>query len=102
MDLLGFGEPLEGCPSCHTLDEVYLYGLGVVRSGGWVLQNPLFGGYASTAAYHPEGKVAIAVATTFREESFTNDGSYRFGKSGQVIFTRIGELLMPGDPPLLS
>ncbi len=41
-DLLGFGAPLKGCPNCHTLDETYNYGLGVVRSGNWLLQNPLF------------------------------------------------------------
>ena len=39
-DLLGFGAPLDGCPNCHTLDENYSYGLGVVLAGDWVLQNP--------------------------------------------------------------
>ena len=102
QELLGFGAPLEGCLSCHTLDQVYLYGLGIVQSGGWMLQNPLFGGYASTAAYHPGGKIAIAVGTTFAEASYDETGSYRFGKAGQAIFTEIGELLMPEDPPLMS
>ena len=46
-DLLGFGAPLEGCPTCHTLDETYNYGLGVVLSGDWILQNPLFAGYGA-------------------------------------------------------
>ena len=44
-DLRGFGAPLEGCPTCHTLDEPYNYGLGVVINGDWILQNPLFSGY---------------------------------------------------------
>ena len=101
-ELLGFGELLEGCPACHPLDEVYLYGLGIVQSGGWLLQNPLFGGYASTAAYHPGGRIAVAVVTTFDEASFDADGNYRFGKSGQTILRRIGEVLMPEDPPLLE
>ncbi|HYH13089.1 MAG TPA: serine hydrolase domain-containing protein [Thermomicrobiales bacterium] len=100
--LLGFGEPLEGCPACHTLDNAYLYGLGIILSGGWLMQNPLFGGYASTVAYQPDARIAIAVATTFEEESFTEDGSYRFGKSGQAIATRIGQLLHPSSPPLLG
>lgn len=100
-DLLGFGAPLDGCRSCHTLDAAYLYGLGIVQSGGWVLQNPLFGGYASTAGYHPAGRFAIGVATTFTEAAFDDIGDYRFGKSGQAIFTEIGALLMPDDPPLL-
>nr|MBA2518182.1 beta-lactamase family protein [Chloroflexia bacterium] len=38
-DLLGFGSPLNGCPNCHTLDETYSYGLGVVLSGDWIVQN---------------------------------------------------------------
>jgi CubicO group peptidase (beta-lactamase class C family) len=46
-DLLGFGKPLPGCPACHTLDETYNYGLGVVLSNAWILQNPLFAGYGA-------------------------------------------------------
>jgi len=46
-NLLGFGSLLAGCPLCHPLDEKYNYGLGVVRSGNWLLQNPLFFGYGS-------------------------------------------------------
>lgn len=101
-ELLGFGAPLEGCRSCHTMDEVYLYGLGVVQTGGWMIQNPLFGGYASAAAYHPGARIAIAVATTFTEAGYDDTGAYRFGKSGQAIVTRIGELLLPDDPPLMN
>ncbi len=101
-ELLGFGAPLDGCPACHTLDEVYLYGLGIVQSGNWLLQNPLFGGYASTAAYHPGSGVAVAVATTFTERAFDDDGGYLFGKSGQTILHDIGMLLTPDDPPLLT
>ena len=52
-DLLGFGAPLEGCPNCHTLDETYNYGLGVVLSGDWILQNPLFAGYGAVRATCP-------------------------------------------------
>jgi CubicO group peptidase (beta-lactamase class C family) len=46
-DLLGFGKPLPGCPACHTLDETYNYGLGVVLSNAWILQNLLFAGYGA-------------------------------------------------------
>src|SRR5919107_2475735 len=45
--LLGFGSPVEGCLTCHTLDEAYSYGLGVVINGSWILQNPLFAGLGS-------------------------------------------------------
>ena len=42
--LIGFGEKLPSCePSCFTQVDAYNYGLGVVRSGEWMLQNPLLG-----------------------------------------------------------
>lgn len=99
-DLLGFGEPLEGCPSCHTFDERRLYGLGVWLTGGWMLQNPLFGGYAGIAAYHPEADVAIAVANTVGEGAFDKDGNYT--NASAEICARITALLVPDDPIALS
>ncbi len=99
-DLLGFGAPLEGCPTCHTMDEVYLYAFGVVLSGGWMLQNPLLNGYAGIAAYHPGARIAIAVVTTFAEEAFDDQGTYH--NAAQTVFTRIGRMLLPEDPPLLE
>jgi CubicO group peptidase (beta-lactamase class C family) len=97
-ELLGFGAPLAGCHACHTLDERYNYGLGIVRSGGWLLQNPLFFGYAGTAACHPGASIAIAVATTYREEAFDDEGGYR--NASTTIARRMSELLMPVDPLL--
>src|SRR5213080_3805336 len=50
--LLGFGKKQDNCaPSCGTQTNVYNYGLGVVRSGSWLLQNPMLGGYSATEAY---------------------------------------------------
>src|SRR5215204_2799913 len=66
-DLLGFGSPLKGCPTCHTLDERLNYGLGVVLSNSWILQNPLFAGCGGVMAYLPSKKIAVAVAATFDE-----------------------------------
>jgi CubicO group peptidase (beta-lactamase class C family) len=95
--LLGFGSPLKGCPACHTLDETYSYGLGVVLSGDWILQNPLFGGYGAVAGYLPPEKIAVAVATTFGEGAFDEQGNYRH-KSFQDIFAAIGSHLAPDHP----
>jgi CubicO group peptidase (beta-lactamase class C family) len=95
-DLLGFGAPLEGCPNCFTLDASRLYGLGIWMTGGWLLQNPLFSGYAGTTVYHPEGGIAIGVATTFAEGAFDEKGNYQ--NSSTTIAARIGKLLMPDDP----
>ncbi|MCD6032257.1 MAG: D-alanyl-D-alanine carboxypeptidase [Thermomicrobiales bacterium] len=96
-DLIGFGSPLEGCPACHTLDTTYSYGLGVVISGDWILQNPLFGGYGAVAAYLPPAKIAVAVATTFGEEAFDETGDYRYS-THQDICAAIGNHLAPEHP----
>jgi CubicO group peptidase (beta-lactamase class C family) len=96
-DLLGFGSPLKGCPNCHTLDETYSYGLGVVLSGDWIVQNPLFAGYGGVMAYLPAQKIAIAVATTFGEGAFDDQGNYRYASHAQ-IFAAIGTHLAPDHP----
>ena len=98
-DLRGFGAPLEGCITCHTLDERYTYGLGVILSGSWILQNPLLGGYGAVEAYLPARKIAIAVATTFGERSFDDQGSYVSGRASWEIFAAVAALLAPHDPP---
>jgi CubicO group peptidase (beta-lactamase class C family) len=96
-DLLGFGSPLKGCPNCHTLDETYSYGLGVVLSGDWIVQNPLFAGYGGVMGYLPAQKIAIAVATTFGEGAFDDQGNYRYA-SHEQIFAAIGTHLAPDHP----
>jgi CubicO group peptidase (beta-lactamase class C family) len=95
--LIGFGSVLEGCPTCRTLDRTFSYGLGVVLSGSWILQNPLFFGYSGVMAYLPSQKIAIAVANTYGEESFDAEGNYENGS--QAIFRAIGAYLAPDDPP---
>jgi CubicO group peptidase (beta-lactamase class C family) len=96
--LLGFGTPLAGCSSCRTLNETYNYGLGVVLHGPWILQNPLFGGYGGVMAYLPAKKIAIAVATTFGEGSFDDQGGYKHSSHVQ-LFAAIGAYLAPDDAP---
>jgi CubicO group peptidase (beta-lactamase class C family) len=96
-DLLGFGSPLKGCPNCHTLDATYNYGLGVVLTGDWIVQNPLFAGCGAVIGYLPAGKIAIAVATTFNEGAFDDQGNYRFSSHAE-IFAAIGTALAPDHP----
>ncbi|HZG69613.1 MAG TPA: serine hydrolase domain-containing protein [Herpetosiphonaceae bacterium] len=96
-DLLGFGTPVAGCPNCHTLDETYSYGLGVVLSGDWIVQNPLFAGYGGVMAYLPTQKIAIAVATTFDEGAFDEQGNYKYSSHAE-IFAAIGTHLAPDHP----
>jgi CubicO group peptidase (beta-lactamase class C family) len=98
--LVGFGSTLKGCPNCHTLDQTFNYGLGVVRSGSWILQNPAFGGYSAVEAYLPSKKIAVAVVTTYAEESFDVSGNYKYGYGSEKLFAAIGAYLAPDEAPL--
>ena len=96
--LLGFGKKQDNCaPSCFTQVDGYNYGLGVVRSGSWLLQNPLLDGYSATEAYLPSKKIAIAVATTFAPEAFDSQGNY--ANSSDTLFRSIGAYLAPDEAP---
>lgn len=95
-DLLGFGAPLDGCRTCRTLEESRLYGLGIWIAGGWIVQNPLFGGYAGVTAYHAAADIAIAVANTFAEGAFDAEGGY--SNASVEICRRLSVAMVPGDP----
>jgi CubicO group peptidase (beta-lactamase class C family) len=96
-DLRGRTTAIDGCVNCRPLDEFATYGLGLWISGDWLLQNPLFYGYAAVNAYLPSEKVAIAAAVTYDEEAFTSEGGYSNG--GDELFRRIGAYLAPDDAP---
>src|SRR6202012_1245974 len=72
---IGFGPPPAACGGCTTLSRVYGYGLGVVRNGDWILQNPLFGGYAAIEAYLPSKRISIALALTFKPSTYDSAGN---------------------------
>src|SRR5881397_667381 len=96
--LLGFGKKQDNCvPSCFTQINAYNYGLGIVRSGSWLLQNPLVDGYGAVEAYLPSKKIAIAVAVTFAPEAFDSQGNY--ANSSDTLFRSIGTYMAPDDPP---
>ena len=96
--LIGFGSLLDGCANCHPLDEIYSYGLGVVLSNGWVLQNPRFGGYIGVAAYLPTEKIAIAVTATFGEDGFDEMGDYRSVTSSTDLLKAIAGTMTSQAP----
>jgi D-alanyl-D-alanine carboxypeptidase len=96
--LLGFGQKQDNCaPSCGAQTNFYNYGLGIVRSGSWLLQNPMLGGYSATEAYLPSRKIAIAVFVTYAAEAFDAEGNYH--NSSEALFRSIGTYLAPDDPP---
>ncbi len=101
-NLLGFGQKLPVCePSCFTQINVYDYGLGVVRSGSWILQDPLVSGYSATEAYLPSEKIAIATVVTYQPSAFDSQGNYPFPNSSDALFRSIGAVVAPKDPPPL-
>jgi len=73
------------------------YGLGIVRSGSWLLHNPLFGGYAATEAYLQSKKIAIAVAVTFAPGAFDDQGNH--ANASDAIFRAIGAFPAPANAP---
>jgi CubicO group peptidase (beta-lactamase class C family) len=97
-NLLGFGYTDPSCsPSCFTQVEGYNYGLGVVRSGSWILQNPLLAGISGTAAYLPSQEIAIAVAVTYLPGAFDAEGNY--ANAADRLFRSIGAVVAPDDAP---
>ena len=71
--------------------------MGVVITGNWLVQNPLFGGYAAVGGYLPSQKVAIAVAVTYAAGAFAANGDYP--NAAQTLFSRIGAIVAPDEPP---
>jgi CubicO group peptidase (beta-lactamase class C family) len=96
-DLRGKTRAQPGCTTCAEMSDVYTYGMGIVISGDWLLQNPLFAGEAGVAAYLPSKKIAIAVAVTYQPEAFDDQGNYV--NAADTLFRRIGAELAPDDAP---
>jgi CubicO group peptidase (beta-lactamase class C family) len=99
-DLRGKTTALPGCATCAAQQDFYTYGLGIVISGDWLLQNPLFFGYAAVEAYLPAKKIAIAVAVTYDQGAFDDQGNYQ--NEGDTLFRRIATELAPDDAPPLQ
>ncbi|MGY1641569.1 serine hydrolase domain-containing protein [Geodermatophilus sp. SYSU D00703] len=96
--LLGFGHTDPACaPSCFTQVDGYNFGLGVVRSGSWILQNPQLAGFSASEAYLPSQGIAIAVAVTYLPAAFDAQGNYP--NAADRLFRSIGAVVAPDDPP---
>lgn len=95
--LRGRTRAMPGCDTCAPMTDGYTYGLGIVVSGDWLLQNPMFAGYAAVEAYLPDAKIAVAVAVTFAPEAFDDRGGY--SNAAQLLFRRLGAELAPDHAP---
>ena len=86
------------------MTEEWSYGLGTMLAGDWVLQTPLFGGYASTVATLPASRaddgrsVTVAVAVTYTEDSFEDWGGTLDNWANELA-RGLGAQLVPGNPP---
>jgi CubicO group peptidase (beta-lactamase class C family) len=97
-DLLGFGHADPVCaPSCFTQIDAYNFGLGVVRAGNWILQDPQLTGFSATEAYLPSQGIAIAVAVTYLPSAMDAEGDY--ANSADALFRSIGAVVAPDDAP---
>ena len=97
-NLVGFGSADPSCaPACRALTDELNFGLGVVRSGSWLLQGPSLTGYSETMAYLPSEEIAIAVVVTFLPDAYDAQGIN--ASSASSIFRSVGALMAPNDPP---
>jgi CubicO group peptidase (beta-lactamase class C family) len=99
-DLIGKTTTVDGCTTCLPQQTGYTYGLGIVSSGKWLLQNPLFAGEGGSFAYLPSQKVAISVVTTFDPEAFdTATGGYKISNGADLLWRKIATALVPDEAP---
>lgn len=97
-DLRGKTSAVPGCPACFEQNIGYTYGLGVVISGDWLLQNPLFSGESAVGAYLPADDVAIAVAVTYQPGAFdSTTGNYT--NEADQLWREVAVKVVPDNPP---
>lgn len=95
--LRGFGKAQKSCPTCAPQTEAYSYGLGVVTSGNWLFQNPMFGGYAAVMSYLPDEKISVSVATTLTSNGF--DAAGVAPNTATELFREIAAIVAPNNQP---
>ena len=97
--LRGKTTPVAGCGhGCFEQNIGYTYGLGIVISGDWVLQDPLFSGESAVDAYLPSQDVAIAVAVTYEPAAFDpTTGAYP--NAADQLWREVAVKVVPNNPP---
>jgi hypothetical protein len=97
-DLRGKTSDVLGCRgSCFKQSADYTYGLGIVTTGSWLVQGPLFSGESAVAAYLPSLKVAMpaAVAIAMSVKSRSPIITQRFA-GGPSIPSTVSSISTPG------
>jgi CubicO group peptidase (beta-lactamase class C family) len=72
------------------------FGLGIIVSNGWRVQNPMLNGYTGVMAYLPKRGLSVAIVTTTRQRSAADSRSY-----ASLLFTKLSTYLAPGNTVLL-
>jgi CubicO group peptidase (beta-lactamase class C family) len=72
------------------------YGLGVVISNTWEIQNPELNGYTAIMGYLPSRRISVALVVTKGERAAATGNNY-----SQLLFTAISEYLTPDHPAML-
>ena len=88
--------------TCFVQNEFYTYGLGIVLSGDWLLQNPQYHGFAGVAAYLPADDITIAIAATYDDDAFNPDtGVAIVSNLANPLFTAVATVVAPdaSTPP---
>jgi CubicO group peptidase (beta-lactamase class C family) len=101
-DLRGKTTKIPGVAASLVQDDVYAYGLGLVITGDWLMQAPLFSGEAGAFAYLPSKKAAVSVACTMAEDAFASDGSYKpeiNGNAADTLWRELAAVVVPDNPP---
>jgi CubicO group peptidase (beta-lactamase class C family) len=97
--LIGFGHKVGdgSCPACRQNTEAFSFGLAVILQGPWITGNKFFAGSGAAVGYLPQGKVAIAVITTYRPDAFDPNGNVK-QDAGQAILSSVAAAMAPDHP----
>lgn len=93
--LRGKTTAIDGCTSCFEQSRAYTFGYGVVLTGDWVVQNPLFAGLGGVAGYLPEEDLTLVVFASLENDAYDEQGNTT-GNPAQDLFTAIANELAPG------
>ncbi len=85
-------QPFEGPPAFNQ--DLY-YGLGIIVSYGWQLQNPQLFGFSGVMGYLPSRRISVALTTTMKKAAAEG-----VGNESQPLFLELAEYLAPDHQPV--
>ncbi len=90
----GYRELISPPPGIKANPNLY-YGLGLLVTNSWIVQNPNLSGYVGIQAYLPPRKITIVIEST---NGPLTDENHHWATQ---MFNRIGAYLAPRNPPTL-